>query len=271
MRRLLCLATVLAGLHAAPALAFDHTHRTWNDLVTRHVLVSSDGYSSALRYAAMQADRPLLRRYLAELEAVSAGEYDGWTRAQQLAFLINAYNAWTVELVLRKYPDLKSIKDLGSAFRSPWKKRFFILLGQECSLDDVEHGMIRAAGKFDEPRIHFAVVCASIGCPMLPPRAFVAERLPGQLEDSMRRFLSDPSRNRFDASSGRLQISKIFDWYGKDFAQGHQGMTSLKAALARHAEVLADAAAAMRRIRNGDYEIEYLEYDWRLNDVPRGG
>ncbi len=265
-KRLFWLTAWLTLFIAGPVRAFDHTHRSWNDLLVRHVVVSKEGYSSAVRYAGMQSDRAALRRYLTTLEEVSPGDYERWNKGQQLAFLINAYNAWTVELVLQKYPDLKSIKDLGSTFRSPWKKKFFTLLGQERSLDDVEHGMIRATGKFDEPRIHFAVVCASVGCPMLLPSAFVAEKLDAQLEEGMRRFLSDRSRNRFETASGKMKISRIFDWYGKDFAQGRQGMTSVKAALARHANVLADSAADIRRIRSGDYEIEFLDYDWRLND-----
>ncbi|KFB65951.1 DUF547 domain-containing protein [Candidatus Accumulibacter vicinus] len=270
-KRFFWLAAWLTLFIAGPVQAFDHTHRSWNDLLVRHVVVSKEGYSSAVRYAGMQSDRAALKRYLTTLEEVSPRDYESWNKGQQLAFLINAYNAWTVELVLQKYPDLKSIKDLGSTFRSPWKKKFFTLLGQERSLDDVEHGMIRAAGKFDEPRIHFAVVCASIGCPMLLPSAFVAEKLEAQLEEGMRRFLSDRSRNRFEAASGKMKISRIFDWYGKDFAQGHQGMTSVKAALARHANVLADSAADIRRVQSGDYEIEFLDYDWRLNDARQSG
>jgi hypothetical protein len=99
-------------------------------------------------------------------------------------------------LILTKYPELESIKDLGSVFSSPWKKKFFSLLGQERSLDDIEHGMIRAPGAFDDPRIHAGVVCASIGCPMLRPEAFTPEKLDAQLDDGMKRFLADGTRNR---------------------------------------------------------------------------
>jgi hypothetical protein len=191
------------------------------------------------------------------------------TKPQRLAFLINAYNAWTVELILTKYPDLESIKDLGSVFQSPWKKKFFRLLGQERSLDDVEHGMIRAPGAFDDPRIHVGVVCASIGCPMLRPEAFTPEKLDAQLDDGMRRFLGDASRNRFDAASGRLRVSKIFDWYGKDFEQGHKGYDSLKATFARHAAQLAATPDAQAKLRSGDYRLDFLDYDWKLNDAQR--
>ncbi|MGB2905116.1 MAG: DUF547 domain-containing protein, partial [Candidatus Dechloromonas phosphoritropha] len=209
--------------------------------------------------------------YLESVSAVSESEYRQWTKPQRLAFLINAYNAWTIDLVLSKYPDLKSIKDIGTIFQSPWKKKFIPLFGQERTLDDIEHVMIRTPGAFDDPRIHFAVVCASIGCPMLRAEAFTAAKLDSQLADSLRRFLADTSRNRFAAASGQLQVSKIFDWYGKDFEQGHQGFDSLKTTFARHAEQLAKAPQDRERIRQGSYKLEFLDYDWRLNDVAGGG
>ncbi|PKO72209.1 MAG: DUF547 domain-containing protein [Betaproteobacteria bacterium HGW-Betaproteobacteria-14] len=261
--------TFSCALFAAPARAFDHGHAAWSALLARHVAVATDGNASAVRYAALQAERPALQAYLDSLSAVAESEYAGWTKPQRLAFLINAYNAFTVELVLTKYPALESIRELGGLFQSPWKKRFFTLLGRPRSLDDVEHGMIRAPDAFDEPRIHVALVCASVGCPMLRPEAYVAARLEAQLEDGMRRFLSDASRNRFEAADGRLRVSKLFDWYGKDFERGHAGFDSLGAVFARYADRLAPDAAGRARIRAGDYALSYLEYDWRLNDAGR--
>lgn len=267
LRKLLCGVALL--LTSAMAQALDHSHAAWQTLLAKHVKPFANGNASAVDYAALKAERAALTVYLASLTAVSEAEYGQWSKPQRLAFLINAYNAWTVELVLTKYPDLESIKDLGSVFQSPWKKKFFSLLGQERNLDDIEHGMIRAPGAFDDPRIHAAVVCASIGCPMLRAEAFVAERLDAQLDDSLRRFMADNSRNRFAAESGRLQVSKIFDWYGKDFEKGHKGYDSLRTTFARHAEQLVAAPEARNRVRNGDYKIEFLDYDWHLNDLRR--
>ncbi len=246
---------------------FDHRHSAWDALLEQHVVVAADGNASSLRYGALQIQRQALRTYLDTLSAVSANEYGGWSRPRQLAFLINAYNAFTVELILTRYPDLKSIKDLGSFLQSPWKKPFFRLLGQERSLDDVEHGMIREPGVFDDPRIHVAVVCASIGCPMLRNEAFTAERLDAQLDDSLRRFLSDRSRNRFDADTRTLSVSKIFDWYRKDFERGHRGYDSLQTLFARHAAVLATTPQAQADLKAGRYQLAFLEYDWALNDA----
>lgn len=275
MRRLLLVLLLMLGATLVPvapatataANAFDHRHAAWDELLAKHVRVIDGGNASQVRYTGMQADRAVLAAYLASLSAVTEADYASWSKPRRLAFLINAYNAFTIELVLGKYPDLKSIKDLGSLFQSPWKKTFISLLGQQRSLDDVEHALIRAPGAFDDPRIHVALVCASVGCPMLRNEAFTGERLDAQLEDAMRRFFADRSRNRFDSANGKLQVSKIFDWYGKDFAQGYAGFHTLAATFARYAEQLADTPGARARVRSGDYRLEFLDYDWRLNDA----
>ena len=260
---LILLLTVTSGA----AQAFYHEHGIWEGLLKRHVVLTSDGNASQIDYARVSSERNELKGYLDTLSGVSEDEYQGWSKAQRLAFLINAYNAFTVEFILTAYPDIKSIKDLGNLFQSPWKKRFFVLLGEKRHLDNLEHGLIRAPGVFAEPRIHFAVNCASIGCPMLRDEAYTAERLELQLEDAMDRFLSDSSRNRFDSKENSLQVSPIFDWYGQDFEQGHSGFTSLQETFARFAEQLAGDPQSVQRIRAGDYRIVFLDYDWGLNDV----
>ena len=263
-RHLVALVLLLAS---AMAFAFDHSHAAWGTLLNKHVVLVQGGNAAQLRYAGMLAERRSLKAYLDGLSAVSETEYRSWSKPQRLAFLINAYNAFTVELILSKYPDLASIKDLGSVFQSPWKRKFFTLLGSARTLDDIEHSMIRLPGAFDEPRIHVALVCASVGCPMLRNEAYLAERIETQLEDGMRRFLSDRTRNRFDTATGTLRVSKLFDWYGTDFAVGHAGFTSLAATFTKHAEHLADTPEAQARIRSGDYRLEFLDYDWKLNDA----
>ncbi|MEM7376468.1 MAG: DUF547 domain-containing protein [Pseudomonadota bacterium] len=252
--------SLIALLLLSPALLarpFDHEHAAWSELLDKHVRWI-DGVASQVDYAGMAADQAALDAYLEALSAVTPRTYRNWTRDQQLAFLINAYNAFTVDLVLTQYPDLNSIKQIGGFFKSPWKIEIGKLLGQPRTLDEIEHEMIREEGVFDEPRIHAAVVCASIGCPALRTDAFTAERLDIQLEDSIVRFLSDRSRNRLRGED--LQVSKIFDWYGDDW-------DDLTAFFARHAVILADDAAGQRLIRNGAYDLDFLSYDWDLNDV----
>ena len=227
------------------------------------------GKASAVRYDGFARDRAQLKAYLDSLSAVTRQEFDGWTRPQQLAFLINAYNAYTVEKILTRWPKLKSIRDFGSFIGNPWKDDFFTLLGRPMTLDGIEHDTIRAPGAYDDPRIHFAVNCASIGCPMLREEAYVAARLDAQLEEQTARFLSDRSRNRYDPASAKLLVSKIFDWYGKDFSRGWKGTDSVPQFLARYADRLADTPGERERIRAQEVPVAFLDYDWALNEARR--
>ena len=269
MIRLVRLLVVALVAWSGSGFAFDHEHAAWTALLKAHVVWLPGGHESRVSYDGFQRDRPALKRYLDTLSAVKQSEFDGWSKPQRLAFLINAYNAFTVELILSRWPDLQSIRDFGTLFNNPWKKRFFELLGASRSLDDVEHGMIRAKGAYDDPRIHVAANCASIGCPALRDEAYVAQRLDAQLDDQMRRFLSDRTRNRYDKQSSRLEVSKIFDWYGKDFAQGYRGWTSVKQFLAQYADLLSDDPPGRERVRGQQVTLSFLDYDWALNATAK--
>jgi len=266
--KILCrLALCLSLAFTVPAsAAFDQRYADWNELLVRHVSWQPGGHESKVDYAGFKRDRAVLGKYLGAVSALRETEFAGWSKAQQLAFLINAYNAFTVELILTRYPDIKSIRDFGVVFNNPWKKKFFTLFGHEQTLDGIEHGMIRAEGAYDDPRIHMAVNCASIGCPALRPEAYVAERLDAQLDDQVLRFMSDRTRNRYNRDRQVLEVSKIFDWYGEDFGKGWRGINSLSAFFARHAAELADRPEDQQAIRAGQVKIRYLDYDWALND-----
>lgn len=228
---------------ANPALAFEHAQ--WDVLLKKNVVVLADGKASRFRYA--DVDRKALQTYLRKVSAVSEGEFNGWSRDEQMAFLINAYNAFAVEKVLTRYPDIRSIRDFGRFFGNPFKDEFFTLLGRRMSLDGIEHGILRKV--YREPRIHFAVNCASVGCPMLREEAYVAARLERQLDEQVFRFLTDRSRNRF--RDGRLEVSKIFDWFKEDFEPR-------LAYFSRYAGLLG--------YTGGEVPVTYLDYDWSLND-----
>jgi hypothetical protein len=243
--RLLLLAALGA---AAPAWAFDHAHRAWDALLRQHVVLLEGGKASRLDYGALAAERGLLHGYLAELSRVTAAQFEGWSQAEQAAFLINAYNAFAVEKILTRYPDLRSIWDFGKFFGNPFRDEFFMLLGAKMSLDGVEHGILRK--RYREPRVHYAVNCASIGCPMLREEAYVGARLERQLEEQAARFLSDRSRNRF--REGRLEVSKIFDWFAEDFEPRAQYFQ-------RYAALLGIPPGATP-------PLAFLDYDWSLND-----
>ncbi|GCL63039.1 DUF547 domain-containing protein [Pseudaquabacterium pictum] len=251
----------------AQSAGFDHSHAAWTALLRKHVRLLRGGQATQVAYAGFKADRAALKTYLDSLSAVASGSFGAWSKAERQAFLTNAYNAFTVELILTRYPDLKSIKDLGSLLSSPWKPQWISLLGGKVSLDDIEHAMLRKRGEYDDPRVHFAVNCASIGCPALREEAFVAARLDAQMDEQTLRFMSDRTRNRYNAQRGRLELSKIFDWYGEDFRLGHRGIASLPAFAARYADQLADAPADRARIRAGSVDIAFTDYDWALNDA----
>ncbi len=261
------LLAIAALATSFSALALDHNHAAWDALLKKHVKYAQNGSASRVDYAGFAKDRAQLKSVLDEYQKVTRAEFDGWSKPQQQAFLINAYNAFTVELILTKYPDLKSIRDLGGFLSKPWSKKFFTLFGQESYLDFIEHEVLRKEGVYDDPRVHVAVVCASIGCPMLRNEAFTAANLEAGLDDGMRRFLSDRTRNRYDAQARKLEISKIFDWYGKDFEKGHKGFTSVKATMAKYAELLADKPEDRAAVRDQKADVSFLDYDWSLNDT----
>ncbi len=248
--------------------AFDHSHAAFSTLLARHVRWNAAGTATTVDYAALSRDHDALKAYTRTLSAVPLAEYSLWRQAERRAFLINAYNAFTLQLILSRYPDLESIRDFGNiVFNSPWKQRFFNLLGEARHLDDVEHGLLRGAADFDEPRIHFAVNCASVGCPALRPEAYAASRLDAQLGDQTRRFLRDRARNHFDpAPRPTASISPIFRWYRKDFEAGYQGIDSLRAFLARYSEALTDNVADRSLLKSGPLEVKFTEYSWELND-----
>ena len=264
------LRMVLAGfaLVATSAFAqFDHSHKAWDDLLKRHVRYVQNGNASRVDYAGFAKDRPALKVVLDAYSGVPRAEFDKWTKPQQQAFLANAYNAFTIEKILTRYPNIKSIRDFGTVFGNPWKDKFFNLFGQPSYLDQIEHEILRKDGAYDDPRVHVAVVCASIGCPMLRNEAFTPDKVEAQMEDGMRRFLSDRTRNRYNPQSKKLEISRIFDWYGKDFEKGHKGFASVKGTMARYADVLAEAPADREAVRSQSADVAFLDYDWALNDA----
>lgn len=267
MKNLFRLLFVIAAFAAGHAAAqFDPSHKAWDDLLKKHVKYVQGGSASRVDYAGFAKDRAALKAVLDAYSALPRADFDKWAKPQQQAFLINAYNAFTIEKVLTRYPDLKSIRDFGNVFGNPWKDGFFKLFGQQFTLDRIEHETLRKEGVYDDPRVHVAVVCASIGCPMLRNEAFIAEKLGAQMEDAMKRFLSDHTRNRYNAASKRLEVSKIFEWYGNDFARGHKGFNSVKQMLAKYADQLAEKPEDRAAVREQKVEVSFLEYDWSLND-----
>ena len=245
------------------AQVFDHS--PWDALVQKNVQLAGDGNSSAADYAQFKKDGVALDSYLASLSSIKQTAFDSWSKDEQLAFLLNAYNAWTVKLIVQNYPGLNSIRDLGSLTTSPWQKRFIPLFGAQRSLDEIEHEMIRGSGRYNDPRIHFAVNCASIGCPALANHAFSAAMLDAQLDAATTAFLADRKRNYVDAKGAR--VSSLFTWYRGDFEAGWRGADTLGKFFALYPDSLGLNAEQTQEMKSGQIDIGFLDYDWRLNDT----
>lgn len=220
------------------------SHELWDDLLQKYV--SEDG---KVNYQGFINDSLQLNQYLELLRNNHPNEKN-WKRDQRLAYWINAYNAFTLKLVTDHYP-VNSIKDIkkGIPFiNSVFDLKFIRIEAATYDLNNIEHGIIRA--KFNDARIHFALNCASGSCPNLHKRAYTATQLDRQLDQAARNFLSDNSKNMLKPES--VQLSKIFSWYRGDFKK--EG--SLIDFINRYAPVQ----------MNKDAKIDYLKYDWGLNE-----
>ena len=200
-------------------------------------------------YQGFKSEEVKLDRYLRVLEKIDTGTL---SRNEQFAFYVNAYNAWTIKLILSGYPGIKSIKDLGSLFKSPWKKKICRIDGDVITLDDIEHNILRP--KFKDPRVHFAINCAAKSCPPLRSEPYLEDRLDQQLDEMTSAFINDPASNRYDDRT--LYVSSIFKWFAEDF---NNDVVSF---------FLKYAQGKLKRqleSNKGEIKVKYLDYDWSLN------
>lgn len=266
IKYLLSLCLILSFYSKAQAEDNQDLHLLWDQILAQHVVTIAGGHATQFNYQALAQQPERLERYLNSLSAVSHKRFKQWHKNKQLAFLLNAYNAFTVKWIIKHYP-VDSIRDTGGFFSSPWSKTFISLLGQTVSLDTIEHEWIRGNGQFNEPRIHFAVNCASVGCPALREQSYRAVQLNQQLEAQTVRFMSDSSRNY--AKGKTLYLSSIFDWYDKDFEQGWQGVNSLYQFALKYKNELALNQTQIKQIKDESISLDFLKYDWSLNDVSK--
>lgn len=242
------LFTVFSCQSAVPGMAGTNppNHQMWDQLLKANV--SSIGI---VDYKGFVKDKAKLDQYL-KLISENAPDRKTWSKQEQLAYWINAYNAFTVKLIVDNYP-VKSIRDLGPSLKIPlikdvWHYKFFKIGGVESSLDEIEHSILRK--EFEEPRIHFAVNCASVSCPPLLNEAFMASKLEVQLDKVARGFINDSSRNKITADNA--QISSIFSWFKGDFTK----KGSLIDFLNLYSKVKIKPSA----------KISHLDYNWNLNE-----
>jgi hypothetical protein len=245
---------ILFVLNVLPihAQGFDHSHSVLDGILKKNIV------NGLVNYKSLSQNRKQLTEYLKNISAVTESEYKDFNKQQKMAFLINAYNAYTLELILNHYP-IKSIGDIGGPIRlinlgrgTPWKSFKFPFLGNDRNLDWIEHSKLRL--DFDDPRIHFAINCASIGCPALSRESYKAKNLDFQLKTATVGFLLDSEKNSYNKDKNTLTISKIFEWFKGDFEK-------------RSGTIIKFIQPYFKETIPNDVKIEYSDYDWNLNDI----
>jgi hypothetical protein len=214
-------------------------------------------------YEALQREPAQLDRYLQALAALPPARFASWPEAEQIALLINAYNALTLRSIIDHDPIRPSIK----AIPGVWKLRRHRLMGQRLTLDEIEHRILRR--DYNEPRIHAALVCAAISCPPLRREAYTGPELDRQLQDQTNRWLASSEGLRIDRDAGSVAISSIFQWFAEDWPRadpnaapvpGHEKESAVLHFIARHRPV-----EERQLLLGGDYRLQYLPYNWDLN------
>ncbi|MFT5323782.1 MAG: hypothetical protein ACI8P0_001633 [Planctomycetaceae bacterium] len=230
-------------------------HASLNSLLAKYV--DADGYVNYTAWQGSRQDRQALLTYLASLG--KANPQLRCTREARLAFWINAYNALTIEGILQEYPTDSIRNHTAKLFGyNIWKELPLIVGSSQYSLEHIEHSILR---KMSEPRIHFAIVCASVGCPRLRNEAYVATKLEKQLADNARDFFSRPGNFKYDTSRSTMQVSSILSWFAEDFGSSQsQRFTVLKPYL---------PVAAQKLAVSPNTRLSYLDYNWSINDQSR--
>ncbi len=239
-------------LSGTASAAFDFSG--WDALLKKHIQPTTlEGVRlNAIDYAKLRTD-PEFKKLVGELKSFSPAQLK--TRQEKLAFWINVYNIIAAKEVLDNY-HVKGINDAGSLFQVVWKKPVGQVGGQAITLNDIEHEILRKMG---EPRIHVAIVCASVSCPDIRPEAYRAETLDAQLTDQTKRFLENRGKGmRLDSGKNQIYLSAIFNWFEKDF-ESQGGVLKFITTYA--------PASAQKDLKNGKLNISYLDYNWNLNDL----
>jgi len=248
---------------------------------------SYDQYASALEqyvddqgmvdYAALKKNRAELDRFIGSMGALNRESYERWDEQAQIAFWCNAYNAITLKRIIDHYPIekgswLNALRFPANSIRQisgVWDSLKTPVLGKEMTLDAIEHEVLRR--QFEEPRIHMVLVCAAMGCPPLRREPYVGDRLAEQLDEQSKQFLSNPKKFRIDQGEDVVYLSPIFDWFGEDFKSGYTPKSGFGNLGDKERAVLDFASGYVSErekdyLEAGEYSIEYLEYDWSLNE-----
>jgi hypothetical protein len=241
------LISIFLGIfsQAKQTAAATDIHVIWAELLGKYVK------AGGVNYTGFKSEENRLDQYLKVLEHTDSKSLP---HDEQFAYYINAYNAWTIKLILSAYPGLTSIKDLGTFWTSPWEKKFVRIDGDVITLDDIEHHILRP--RFKDPRVHFAINCSAVSCPPLRSEPYLGNLLDEQLDQATRSFSNNP--NNYRLQSNAFYVSRIFKWFAEDFNNDVLGFylkfaqDDLKKKLAEKKDVI---------------QIKYLNYDWSLNDI----
>ncbi len=262
------------GLEEVKTDSFDHSYATYNSLLNRYVI------NARVNYEGFINSRAKFETFLRTLGSVDENVFESWTEEQRLAFWINAYNAFTIKAIIDHYPIKRSFTLVGIFYapsdsilqiKGVWTKLQFRALGNMVTLDEIEHQILRK--KFNEPRIHMAINCASISCPDLRNEAYTPEKLEEQLADASINFINNPDKGVYvNEQSGKVKLSKIFKWFGDDFINNYGSKKlfnnySLKEnAVLNFTSEYIESEEVKEYLMNNKLKIGYLGYDWHLNE-----
>ncbi len=242
-------ALVGGSATSLPASDFDHSHALFGKVLDAFV---EDGW---VDYAGLKRNPADLKAYLGQIASISWTEFGKWSEPEQIAFLSNLYNAATLQLIIDHYP-VESIKKIGSRWKGPWKLKVVSLFGEKVTFDHVEHDLIRK--DHNEPRVHFALVCAARSCPPLRGEPYIPGKLDEQLQDQGRIFLNTPSKNRVDLENRTVYLSKIFKWFSGDFEEASGSILAFVRPYF--------PKDISKQLEEDEFAVEYMDYDWALND-----
>jgi len=271
MKMLINSIVLFVSLITSNIFATEFDHSIFDSLLKKYVK------NGLVNYKAFKENQTELNNYLNKIKQVDPGIFQKWSKDEQKAFWINAYNSITIEGILRNHPiqwgnifararfPQNSIRQIGGF----WDEVFVKVMGKDITLNDIEHKILRK--QFDDPRIHFVLVCASMGCPILESQAFFADDLEQRLEQVAQNFIYNSDKVRLDKEKNIIYLSAIFDWYKKDFRVSEQGRNKFNDYRKDEHGVMEFVTkyfseADREFIIQNQPKIKYLDYDWSLNE-----
>lgn len=253
------------------ASEFNHMHQIYDSLLKKYV------HDARVDYGGFISSSEQFNSYLQQLGSVNEKDYLSWSREEKLAYWINAYNAFTIKAIIDHYPIKSKFGLSGMIYpensirqiNGVWDKLRFLAAGETVTLDEIEHEILRK--EFDEPRIHFAIVCASVGCPDLLSEAYRADKIDSQLESQAAKFINNETKGtRIDSHD--VKLSKIFKWFGEDFIDEYgstelfQGRSTKERAVLNFVRKYITSQTKRFFLESNHFKISYLDYDWSLNE-----